>query len=126
MKVSMFTKEDKQYITVAQWETAREIVKDMKEDDATPAWYMEIVAKAVPDFYPEEVIKADAKMATWAGVLNAYSDHSGNLDIMLTGLVAGDRTGRRVYVEISTYLSEVWKIDGEYRPYMIVTVFTAQ
>jgi hypothetical protein len=116
MKVKAFTKEDKKYVTAYDVEKSREIIRDMKEDESTPAEYLETAAKSLKGVYHAEIINAAARVACNRRVWDAYSAGSQDLDIYVEGLAKveyndGNRY-RVAYVEIGAYLSDIWQLTG--------------
>lgn len=116
MKVKGFTKEAKKYVTAYDVEKSREIIRDMKEDESTPAEYLETAAKSLKGVYHADVIQADARMECNRRVWDAYSAGSQDLDIYVEGLAKveyNDGSRYRVaYVEIGAYLSDIWQLTG--------------
>lgn len=116
MKVKAFTKEDKKYVTAYDVEKSREIIRDMKEDESTPAEYLKTAAKSLECVYHAEIINAAARVSCNRRVWDAYSVGSGDLDIYIEGLAKveyfdGSRYGS-AYVEIGAYLSDIWQLTG--------------
>lgn len=116
MKVKAFTKEDKKYVTAYDVEKSREIIRDMKEDESTPAEYLETAAKSLKGVYHAEIINAAARVSCNRRVWNAYSAESQDLDIYVEGLAKVEyNDGKRyrvAYVEIGAYLSDIWQLTG--------------
>lgn len=116
MKVKAFTKEDKKYVTAYDVEKSRDIIRDMKEDESTPAEYLEMAAKCLAGVYHAETITAAARVSCNRRVWDAYSVGSGDLDVYIEGLAKveyqdGSRYGS-AYVEIGAYLSDIWQLTG--------------
>ena len=113
MKVKGFTKEDKKTITAYEYEKSRDIIQAMREDESTPAEYVKMIADHIPGAYVDEIVTAEAKIATYANVWNAYDDESGHLDVMLEGLAKVYSEDGPAYIEIVGYLSDVWQFGGD-------------
>ena len=114
MKVNI-TKESKQWMTVAQLPIARQIVKELKENDdsadeyirsAAWCWLWNVDKKGVCFDCAVRVIEASAEIAGNSRVHDAYFDGSGELDVWLKGLVETDYG----FLRIECYLTDVWNI----------------
>lgn len=112
MKVKAFTKEAKKYVTAYDVEKSRDIIRDMKEDESTPADYLLTAAKCLNGVYHADVIQADARMECNRRVWDAYSAGSQDLDVYIEGLAKVEYNGGSAYVEIGAYLSDIWQLTG--------------
>ena len=116
MKVKAFTKEDKKYVTAYDVEKSREIIRDMKEDESTPAEYLETAARSLKGVYHAEIINAAARVSCNRRVWDAYSVGSQDLDIYVEGLAKVEyndgNSDRVAYVESGAYLSDIWQLTG--------------
>ena len=114
MKVKGFTKEDKKFITAYDVEKSRDIIRDMKEDESTPADYLKTAVKCLQGVYHADIIQAEAKTACNRRVYDAYSAGSGDLDIYVDGLAKVETyESGPAYVEIGAYLSDIWQLTGD-------------
>lgn len=116
MKVKAFTNEDKKCITAYDLEKSRELIRDMREDESTPAEYLLTAAKCLRGVFHADIINAGARVACNRRAWDAYSAGSGDLDIYLEGLAKVEyNTGSgygSAYVEIGAYLSDIWQLTG--------------
>ena len=125
MKVTL-TKEYKKYFTLEDLENAKEIIRDMKDDESTAAEY----AKYAIDHYLDpkndycvEVLKASAEVLNYYRAHDVFNDHSNNLDIMITA-TAKTRHG---YIEIMAYISDIWQTgEIDYRNNIYAEYFTKE
>lgn len=112
MKVT-FGKDYKRLFTIDEYEKAKRIISDMKEDSSSPAEYAEYAVNAIGHACGiggcEKVFSCSAEIAGNCRVWNQFSDDSGSLDIWLSG-VAKTWNG---FVEFGAYLSDIWSLDGE-------------
>ena len=108
MKVT-FTKEAKNYITVAEAEHAKQIIQEMKEDTSSASEYLAMAARAIFHTNGIKVIESSAKIAGNCRTWDSYHTGSGKLDIWIEGLVKADLDK---YAEIGCYLTDIWTIDG--------------
>ena len=112
MKVT-FRKDYKKYLTVSEYETAKQIISEMKDDESTPAEYAEYAVNAIGGAYNigycVKVYSCSAEIAGNCRANNFYNDDSGTLDIWLSG-VAECSDG---FVKFGAYLTDVWSLDGE-------------
>lgn len=116
MKVKAFTPEDKKIVTAYDVEKSREIIRDMREDESTPAEYLGIAARSLRGVYHADIVNATARVACNRRAWDAYSVGSGDLDVYIEGLAKVEyRDGSRygaAYVEIGAYLSDIWQLTG--------------
>lgn len=114
MKVNI-TAESKRIITLEEAAAARQIVRDMKQDESSPKEYLKYAAGLYG--YVEEIITATAEIAKNARTWNAYSDSSGQIDIWIDGLarIIPDGESCRAYIEIGAYLSDIWSLSSDNR-----------
>ena len=108
MKVT-FTKEAKNYITVAEAEHAKQIIQEMKEDTNSASEYLAMAARAIFHTNGIKVIESSASIAGNCRTWDSYHTGSGKLDIWIEGLVKADLDK---YAEIGCYLTDIWTIDG--------------
>ena len=108
MKVKI-TSESKKWLTVAEHENAKQIIKEMREDEYGAADYIRSAAhcwlcnSGAVD-YVVAVLKADAEISGNARIWNAYNNESGRLDVWLSGTVETSRG----FLKIECYLTDVW------------------
>ena len=114
-------KEDRQWMTLNEAEAARRIAEDLKEEDAADlimraarVWtelnYSSTKGK-VRDL-TEEVLKTEAKFARnerLSASLMYFDESAKSLDVWIEGLVA-TQWG---FLEIHSYLSDIWAIGDE-------------
>lgn len=112
MKVT-FGKDYKRFLTVEEYEKAKQIIADMKEDSSSPAEYAEYAVNAIGAAYGigscEKVLSCSAEIAGNCRINNYYLSDSGKLDIWLSG-IAETWLG---FVKFGAYLSDIWTLDGE-------------
>jgi hypothetical protein len=108
MKVAM-TAEAKRFITLEEAPIARQMIKDMKEDDGLKE-YAEMAARVAGGNDSYEILKVSAEIAKNNRVYNSYSEDSKNLDIWLKAYAFNAYKG---FYEIGIYLSDVWSITGD-------------
>lgn len=115
MKVK-FTKQAKNYITVAEAAEARKIIESLKNDDDESATdYLRsagnLANKMINNspFGIDRVLEADAEISRNNRAWDNYHEGSGKLDVWVQGLVKADLD---TYMEIGAYLSDIWNITG--------------
>ena len=113
MRVTL-PKDYREHFTLAQLDIARNIIRDMKEDDTTPTWYAEIAANHLINKRLESdclvrIITASAEANRNWKAWNAYSDGSGDMDIWVNA-IAETWKG---FIKIGAYVSDIWKIGGD-------------
>ena len=116
MKVNI-TKDSRAWMTLDEYEQAKLIVKEMREDEYNARDYIEIAARCWLEHtdmtdrkdYVKEVHKADAEICRNGRVWGAYSDRTGCLDIWVTGVVE-TLDG---FLKIGVCLSDVWGISPD-------------
>lgn len=113
MKVKAFTKDEKRYVTAYEYEKSRDIIRDMRDDESTPAEYLKIAIKALSGVYDADVIKADAKVACNRRVWDAYSVGSEQLDVYIEGVAKVESESGPAYIECGAYLSDIWQLTGD-------------
>lgn len=110
MKVTL-GKNYKKVFTLESLEQAKSLIRHLKEDETTPAEYLEIAAR---DLLRDEkdcvdyVISAEAETCYNYRVLNLY-ENTGIVDVWIHGII-------KCYdqiIEMACYLSDIWSIDGE-------------
>lgn len=118
MKVS-FEKETKKYITLDEAPIVREIIKDMKEDEFTPAEYGKSAIQALysGNAYNITVLESSAKIAKNQRAWNAYSNESGMLDIWIETKsivkAMNSTESDTEFVIVGSYLSDIWQITSD-------------
>ena len=112
MKVT-FGKEYKKYLTLEEYDYAKQIIHDFKDDESTPAEYAEYAVNAIGGAYDiggcERVIECSAEIAGNSRVYDNYGAGSGKLDVWIHGIA---KTWY-AYVEFGAYLTDIWSLDGE-------------
>lgn len=124
MKVTL-PKDYRRTFTLEELDIAREIIRDMKDDDGTPAWYAEVAVDhwlQKKDDFKQEVIRASAVIAKNCRVWDAYGDGTGCMDIWVEA-VAKTWGG---YLELGAYLTDIWNIggDADFTQHMYAQYFT--
>ena len=118
MKVT-FQKDYKNWLTVAEVEAARQIIREMKEDTSTAA---EEAAAAIREAlkdtrdYLDRVLEAEATICKNSRVWNQYGENTGMLDIWISG-IAKTSWG---FIEIGACLSDIWSAPAEYKQHMYI------
>lgn len=127
MKVAL-PKDYRQQFTLEELDTARRIIRDMKDDDATPVWYAEVaidhwLSRKTNDAR-SEVLKASAVAAKNGRVWDAYGDGTERADVWIEA-VAKTWLG---YLEIGAYLTDIWSIGGDvdYTQHMYAQYYTRE
>ena len=114
MKVKI-TGETKKYLTLEQLPVAKEIIKDLTEDEWSAKDYIKMAAgcwlRATHHICDavDKVINAEARIAGNCRVYNALADSCGTMDVWIEGLVKTCRG----YMEIGAYLTDIWNIGPE-------------
>ena len=112
MKVT-FSKDYKQRFTIDEYEKAKQIISDMKEDEFTPAGYAKYAVNAIGSAYGiggcEKVFDCKATVAGNCRAWNSYLSDSGTLDIWIEGTA---KTWQG-FVEFGVYLTDVWTLSGD-------------
>ena len=107
MKVNI-NAESKKVLTIAELDAAKEIVRQMKEDESSVAEYATIAVNATGD-YVDKVYEATAYIMKNSRVWDAYGEGSGNLDVWIDCTA---RTGNGFKI-VGAYLTDIWNISGE-------------
>lgn len=112
MKVTL-PKDYRKRFTLEQVDIARRIIRDMKEDESTPAEY---IRYAVRDYFKhfseteydiiEEVLKAEAKVEGNCRAWDAYGVGTEHMDIWVDATV---RTSNGFLI-IGAYMTDIWSI----------------
>lgn len=109
MKVT-FSKEYKRFLTVEQYERAKEIIREMKDDESTAAEYAQYAVNAIGRACGigscDKVFECSAEIAGNCRIHDYFGDGSGTLDIWLSG-IAKTWDG---FVKFGAYLSDIWSI----------------
>lgn len=112
MKVT-FQKDYKKLLTIAEYENAKQIISDMKEDETTAADYAEYAVNAIGSAYGiggcEKVLSCSAEIAGNYRANNNYNKDSGTLDIWITG-IAKTWGG---FCEFGAYLTDIWSLTSD-------------
>ena len=113
MKVNI-TKESKKWLTVDEYDRAKEIVRQMKDDEWSAEQYVDMAAicwlrNTGKNDYRARVIEASAEIAKNSRAGNAFNDDSGTLDVWMKGLVE-TWDG---FLKIECYLTDIWSIGPE-------------
>ena len=107
MKVT-FGKDYKKFLTVEQHETAKTMIRNMKEDESSPADYavyaVNAIGRAEGMGSCEKVMECTAEIAGNCRIYNYYGENTGVLDVWLSGTA---KTWRG-FIEFGAYLSDVW------------------
>lgn len=110
MKITM-NAETKKYLTLAVLPIAKQIIKDMKDDETD---YAEMAARiATKSGYVIKVYESKAIIAGNCRVWNLFGE-SGTLDVWID-FTAHTSEG---FVIGGCYLSDLWKADGENEDYI--------
>lgn len=107
-----FDKDYKKNLTIAEYETAREIIAQEKEDDFTAKDYAEmLVREALKDMddWSRDILKADAVIMRNNMAWNKYTADSENVDVWVSAIA---ETGRG-FLKVGGYLTDIWCIGGE-------------
>ena len=111
MKVAI-TKESRAWMTLDEHEQAKQIVKDMREDESTAADYVRMAAACwlrnadKSNDCVLNVLTADAEITRNMRAWGNFSDESGMLDIWLNGTVE-TYDG---FLKLGVCLTDVWSI----------------
>lgn len=124
MKVTL-PKDYRKTFTLEELDIARKIIRDMKDDDATPAWYAEV---AINHWFAhksdglDRVLEATAEISKNRMAWNAYGDDTRQADIWVSA-VAKTWGG---YLELGAYLTDIWNIGGDtdYTQHMYAQYYT--
>lgn len=111
MKVS-FSKDYKEILTVAEVETAKAVIKNLKEDCTTAAEYAEYAVREALKGkcdYLNRVLEAKAEISTNGRAWNVFSGDSGHIDIWLS-VIAKTVWG---FIELGAYLSDIFLTGAE-------------
>ena len=108
MKVSM-SENYKKFFTVEEVQTAKQIIREMKEDESTPSEYAETAARCFNFGWIAKVLEAKATVEKNARAWNAYGDNSGNLDIWIDATVQTSSG----FLILGAYLTDIWSITGD-------------
>ena len=110
MKVK-FTKEAKNYITIAEAEEAKRMITELKEDEFSASDYLRIAAILANNHWNiDRVLEADAEISRNNRAWNNYHEGSATLDVWVKGLVKADLD---TYMEIGVYLTDIWNIGAD-------------
>ena len=107
MKVTI-NAESKKVLTIAELDAAKEIVRQMKEDESSAAEYATCAVNATGD-YCVKVYEVTAYIMKNCRVWDAYEAGSGTLDVWID-CTARTTNGFKV---IGAYLTDIWNISGE-------------
>ena len=111
MKVSI-NQDSKNVLLLRQFDAAKRVVNEMKEDESKPADYARYAVSAIlsaSNDYCTEVIKAEASITRNCRVWNAFNDESEDIDVWVEGIAAGSRC----FVRFGAYLSDIWNLNRD-------------
>ena len=112
MKVT-FGKDYKKYLTLSEYEYAKTMIRDFKEDESSAAEYAEYAVNAIGAAHGvggcERVLDCSAEIAGNCRVHDNYGTGSGTLDIWLHGVA---KTWD-AYIEFGAYLTDIWSLCGD-------------
>lgn len=112
MKVT-FSAEYKRLFTLEEYHIAKQIVKDMKNDESTAEEYARSAVNAIGRAYDigscSVVYSCSAVVSKNSRVYDYYSDGSGALDIWLEGVARTDEG----FLDFGAYLSDIWSLSDE-------------
>lgn len=107
MKVSMSANYRK-YFTVEDVQTAKQMIKEFKEDESTVAEYAEMAARTCNFGWIAKVFEAKATIERNCRVWNAYSNASKDLDVWIDATIQTSSG----FLVIGAYLTDIWNITG--------------
>lgn len=126
MKVAL-PKDYRKLYTLEELDIARSIIRDMKEDESTPAEYITYainhwMSNTGNGGYIKDVYKATAEIAKNHRAWNAYSEESQGMDIWIQA-VAETEEG---FLRIEAYLTDIWSLsaDVDYTPRFYTEFYT--
>lgn len=107
MKVKL-KKEYKEYITIAEMQTVRKIISEMKEDEFEDEDYAKIAIEAAYNgIASTEILKCSASIAKNSRIWNAYNEESKNIDIYIEAIAF---INKEEFIIIGAYLTDIWQI----------------
>lgn len=113
----------KDMYTISDLERAKEIIKEMKEDEETAKGYAEIAigeALKESDDYLKDVLVATARTAKNCRAFNNYSNHSYDMDVWVEA-VAETWDG---FIKVGAYLTDIWQAGSfDYKEHMYIRYF---
>lgn len=124
MKVAL-PKDYRKTFTLEELDTARKIIRDMKDDDFTATQYAEVAVSHwlwKRDDVEDEVIRASAEIAKNCRVWDAYGEGTECMDVWVESLTKTHYG----YLELGAYLTDIWNIGGDvdYTEHMYTRYFT--
>ena len=109
MKVKM-TDRSWSEVTLAEARVAVWMTEDMKGNDSAKS-YAKRALEAWTDGEKVQILCAEAEIAKNPRAWNCFAEHSGQLDVFVTGLgFVGE--GRERIVEIGAFVSDIWELGG--------------
>lgn len=108
MKVSM-SANYKQFFTIEEVQTAKQMIKEFKEDESTVTEYAEMAARTCNFGWIERVFEAKATIEKNRRAWNAYSDTSKSLDVWIDATVQTSSG----FLILGAYLTDIWNITGD-------------
>ena len=122
MKVTM-PENWKQIFTMEKVEIARQIIRQEKDDDETPAgWAEYAIREALKDSgdYLSEILRAKAEIAGNYRANDAYFEGSGQMDVWISA-VAKTANG---FIEAHAYLTDIWQTGAaSYKEHMFIRYY---
>lgn len=113
MKVTM-PKDYRDIFTLAEYDYAKQIIAEMK-DDLTPVKdYAEMAVRAFCNYgnrceFCQEILKASAEVSKNGRKLFPYSDSMPHMDIWVSAIAQTDEG----FLEIHCYLSDIWALSAD-------------
>ena len=119
MKISI-TKETKNWLKIADLEGAKQMVKDLREEDSTVEEYAKMAAIAITDDNSVEIIRATAEFEDHIGIWNFFNDESHRLDVKISFVATYWDGDSYCFMQASAYLSNIYQSNGtdEYKAFM--------
>lgn len=112
MKVTL-EKNYRAYYTLDDLDRAKAVIASEKAaDDFKPEDWAEIAIREAlrgTDDYMDEILTATAETAKNSGVWDAYDEGTKDMDVWIRCTA---KTARCGFIEIGTYLSDLWKVDS--------------
>lgn len=123
MKVTI-SNDSKKMLTMDDISTARQIIKDFKDDECTVAEYAEMAAKAIVSVqdscgYCVKVLESAAFIAKNCRVWDALSDGSHDLDVWIDAIVM---TSNDFYI-IGVYITDLWELSSDNKSDIVSRMF---
>lgn len=124
MKVKL-PKDYRARFTLEDMDIARKLIRDLKEDDATPTWYAEIAVDhwlRNTSTCRDAVLTATAEIAKNGRAWDAFGEGTGHMDVWIESVT---KTWGG-YLELGAYLTDIWSIggDADFTEHMYAQYFT--